>query len=327
MNAYNIKIKETEFTPFNSLCSCDVFDGGSFIDPMASPLSFFYPNTANGGTYNSNYTLTAFGNGFRILYEDLNNMIQHSQGKYIFCDSEVVFDLSEFDETVSKITKVVFDPDNGDSKQTFTTYVSNNSVYYPTISSIKTKYYPSELFYTYYNPNFKIIYNDGTNVNIILPLTSIQCGLFDTYENKKILDCLPYYKNISNAVIFLNDTKDKTISINEIYTRIPFVLSANVFENDVELENIIKPVPNESTVSLGVEPQKTTIKTNNNPVLPPLPNYIYSQSTGVSIVMNNTPFYNGNEFTTDNSIVVLSGGAPYFGGTGIYITVISNVNI
>jgi len=50
MNSYNIKITETEFTPFNSLCSCNVLDGGSFIDPMASPLSFFYSNTANGGT-------------------------------------------------------------------------------------------------------------------------------------------------------------------------------------------------------------------------------------------------------------------------------------
>lgn len=275
----------------------------------------------------NNYSLSAYGGNFEIGYNDLSNIKQKTAGNYVFCDSEVIFDFSEFDQSKSRIVKILFNPDNGNNHQSFTSYVDeNNSLIYPILSSIKTKYYPSELFYTYYNPNFIIDYADGTSINLTIPITSVQCGIYETYKDKNILESLPYYKNISNILLFVNDNLSNETYIGDIYTKLPFVLSANLPEKDIELPNIIRAVPIGSTID-SIEPITPNPVTNNNPVLPPIPIIIYSEYDGISIFTNNSPFYGGDEFVNiDSSLSILSGGTPYFGGTGITISIITDLN-
>ena len=61
MTTYNIKVTGTNYSPFNSLCAYDVYDGGYFIDPMAAPLSFYYGSSAIGGKesvfHNGNFSV------------------------------------------------------------------------------------------------------------------------------------------------------------------------------------------------------------------------------------------------------------------------------
>jgi hypothetical protein len=275
-----------------------------------------------------NYSISSYGGNFFVGYNDLSNIKQKVDGNYVFCDSEVIFDFSEFDQTKSKIVKILFNPDNGNDHQSFTSYVDeNNSLIYPILSSIKTKYYPSELFYTYYNPNFIIDYADGTSINLTIPITSVQCGIYETYKDKNILESLPYYKNISNILLFVNDNLSNETYIGDIYTKLPFILSANLPEKDIELPNLIKVVPIGSTIDSIIEPIIPNPVTNKNPVLPPIPIIIYSEYDGISIFTNNSQFYGGDELVNiDNSLTISSGGIPYFGGTGITISIITDLN-
>ena len=50
MNTFNIKVKTTNFSPFSGLNVYGSINGGSLIDGMAAPLSFYYPSSAFGGT-------------------------------------------------------------------------------------------------------------------------------------------------------------------------------------------------------------------------------------------------------------------------------------
>ena len=276
----------------------------------------------------NNYSLSAYGGNFEIGYNDLSNIKQKTAGDYIFCDSEVIFDFSNFDQSKSKIVKIIFNPDNGNHYQYFTSYIDENNVLiYPILSSIKTKYNPSDLFYTYYNPNFIIDYADGTCINLTIPITSIQCGIFETYKNKNILESLPYYKNISNILLFVNDNTNNETYIGDIYTRLPFILSSNLPEKDIELPNIIRAVPVGSTIDSIIEPIASKPATNVNSVLPPIPIIIYSEYDGISIFTNNSSFYGKDELINiDNSLTILSGGTPYFAGTGMTISIITDLN-
>lgn len=269
------------------------------------------------------------GGSFNIAYNDLSNIKQKNEGNYIFCESEVNFDFSEFDQTVSKIIKIIFNPNNGSELQKFTTDFLNGGARYPVLSSIKAKYYPSDLFYTYYYPNFIISYEDGTSINLTIPLTSIQCGIFDSYKNRKITESLIYDENKSNILLFINDENDNNMYIGDIYTRLPFILSANLPEKDIELPNLIKPVPVGSNITSIEEGVVSIPAGRKNPVIPPNLIYIYSEYDGISIYPNNS-FFNKNELfdniVYDTSLIITSGGAPYFAGIGVTINVISDLN-
>jgi hypothetical protein len=264
-----------------------------------------YSNIPFNGTIN--------GGNLKTTYFDLKNKTNKLQGHYIFCETEVVFDLSEFDQTRSKIIKAIFDSDNGEKTKTFSAYVSNNQIYYPDLSNIKAIYYPSEVFYTYYNPKFTIIYEDGMNINLTIPITSVQCGIFEAYKNKTIVDTSPFYKNPDNLIVFINDKNDNTISIGNINTKLPFTLE-EITQQQSNIVTSIQLAQFQSTIAQIAEPTF-----NENPTVPPAPKYNYSSGSGIVVIPNNSVFYQGNTFAFDTSLNILSGGAPYFAGTGISI--------
>jgi sugar lactone lactonase YvrE len=275
---------------------------------------------------NLNYSLTSNGGDFSIYYNDLQNIKETIDTQFIFCESEVNFDFSEFDQSKSRIIKLTFDPNNGLDKQFFNTITYLGETIYPRLDSIKTKYYPSSSFYTYYNPKFFINYEDGNYINLTLNLTSIQCGIYESYKDKSLIETIPYYNNSSNVLLLISDNIKNNIFISDIYTRLPFILSANVPENDIEIPNLVKPVPFFETIEGTVEPIYVKPPNKNNPVLPPTNIYVYSEYEGTSIIINNTPFYFGDEFEVGSGLTLLSGGAPYFAGNGISINVVKDLN-
>jgi hypothetical protein len=117
-----------------------VLHGGYLYDPMALPLSFFYPTSVFGGEVSTIFTEFISGGKLELAYDDLPSNELILDGHYVFCDSEVIFDFSKFDQTESKIVKLVFDPKNNTEKQTFNYYISSNQIFYPNLSSIKTEY-------------------------------------------------------------------------------------------------------------------------------------------------------------------------------------------
>jgi hypothetical protein len=301
------------------------FVGNTYAGIYSFSLTYSYNISSY---YTRNYNLIADGGFFdqRIKYNDLKNIKFLDNGSFIFCESEVIFDLSNFDQSMSKIMKVVFDPGNGLKKQFLNTSITKNgNIMYPNLSSIKSIYYPSELFYTYFSPSFIIDYEDGNTINLTINLTSLQCGIYESYKNKTLLETIPYYKESTNVILLINDNENKSISISDIYTRLPFVLSANLPEKDIELVNTIKPVPLGERIIGTVEPIYE-VKNYINPVVPPSNIYIYSEYQGVNIEVNNTIFYLENEFEAGNGLTLIGEGAPYFAGEGISINVIPDLN-
>lgn len=219
-----IVVTGTQISPFSASDTYNVLHGGYLYDPMATPLSFFYPISVFGGEISTIFGDFISGGDFKISYDDLPENELILEGHYVFCNSEVIFDFSKFDKTESKIIKLVFDPNNNYEKQTFNYYVSSGQNFYPNLNSVKSEYYPSEEFYTLYSPKFTIHYEDGNFVNIVIPLTSIQCGIFDSYKDKTLVESVPFYKSESNVLLFINDTQEDDIILTNISTSLVFEL-------------------------------------------------------------------------------------------------------
>ncbi len=273
MSSLTIVVTGTYISPFSASDNYTVLHGGYLLDPMAFPLSFFYSTSTFGGEISTIFTEYLSGGKTEISYDDLQENELTLEGHYVFCNSEVIFDLSKFDQTESKIIKLVFDPNNGSETQTFDSKIQNNQFYYPVLSSIQSVYYPSEKFYTSFNPKFEIYYEDGNVVNIIIPLTSVQCGIFDSYKDKTIVDTVPFYKNPSNVLLFVNDNLQDDLILTNISTSLKFELEENVqqlpFANEAPLAiplgiGLLQQIST-TTVQIPIPP------INVNPVIPPDP--------------------------------------------------------
>jgi hypothetical protein len=323
MYTLNVIVTGTRISPFNEYDIQEVLHGGQIIDPFASPLSFYYASSAIGGTLTSSTFLSAITGGpLFLFYDDIPNENFILDGYFIFCDSNVVFDFSSFDQSESNIVKLIFNPNNGSKNQTFNSTIVNGSLIYPNLSNISSSYYPSESFYTIFNPEFKIQYEDGIVVNLTIPLSCVQCGIFESYKNKGIVECLPFYKQRDNVLLFVNDRENDDLILTNISTNMPFEL------DDVQSVSLDQLGPLAIPLIEGFEATQVPIvpnipepPTNQNPVNPPTPLYIYSQGFGINIVPNNSIFAQSDVFTTNTSLFILSGGAPYFQGSGISITV------
>jgi hypothetical protein len=264
MSTYTITVEGTYISPFIDSDTYNVLHGGYLNDPMASPLSFFYSSTANGGLISTTYDNTLSGGIFEIAYSDLPENVITLSGHYIFCNTDVIFDFKNFDQTVSKIIKLVFDAGNGENLQTYNSYVSNNEIFYPTLSSIKSTYYPSKNYYTFFNPKFKIYYLDGNIVNLTIPLTSVQCGIYETYKNKTIVDVIPLYKDTGDVVAFINDTVNDDLIITNISTHSTFEPDFDTIQIPLSALSKLSPI----ALALLQLPQVTYTE---NPVIPSEP--------------------------------------------------------
>jgi hypothetical protein len=204
------------------------------------------------------------GGIFSLSYNDLQSNTIKDKGHYIFCNSDVVFDFSGFDQTRSKIVKLHFDSKNGEKIQTRNFYISSNQFFYPNLEGVSARYYPSEEFYTFFNPIFKIYYEDGNVLNLLVPLTSVQCGIFESYKNKTIIESIPFQESSNNVLLFINDKVNNDLILTNVSTSI-------VLEEGLEED---QSLPFQTTSPLAVPFVDTLIplpKENENPIIPPEP--------------------------------------------------------
>ena len=273
MSTLTIVVTGTYLSPFSASDVYQTLHGGYLYDPMASPLSFFYPTSVFGGEISTIFSEYLSGGETNVSYKDLPENNLYLKGHYAFCDSEVVFDFSLFDQSESKIIKIVFDPDNNSEIQTYDSFLSAGKLIYPELDSIKSTYYPSEEFYTLFEPKFTIYCEDGNIINITIPLTSVQCGIFDSYKDKTIVESVPSYKSSSNVLLFINDRGNDELILTNISTSLEFKL-----DEDVKNLPFTPEIPLAIPLGTGLLQQlfNTTIQIpvppiNENPVIPPRP--------------------------------------------------------
>jgi hypothetical protein len=325
MNTYTVKITGTNYSPYNTLSSFDILDGGFLFDPLAAPLSFYYSLTTNCGSLtgsNSVYTLTAVGGSFKTIYNDLKNYKFTVKGDMVFCKTFVNFDLSDFDQTRSIIKSIIFEPDNSEKNQIYSIKIGS-SITYPNLNQSNSLYYPSEKFYTIYKPKFTINYNDGTSQTIVSPLTVAQCGILDSYKNKSMLDSVPYFKDLNSVAIFINDKNNNELLASLLDVKSPFVFDTSELDT-VELPFSIAPIPLTTLTPFRLITQvnnnPTTIPIDQNPTQPPQSVYRYEQSIGIVLNPNPSNLILDESFSIfDNSIILSIGGAPYTGDLSIIV--------
>lgn len=323
MNTYKISITGTNYSLYNNLSSLDVLHGGFLFNPIASPLSFFYPLSTNCGSLtgtNSIQNLTSFCGDFNVYYNDLKNYIYVTKGDLVYCKNMVFFNLSGFDQSKSKIRNLIFYPENEDYFQNYTVKMSGQDLKYPQIDNIHHVYYPKEKFYTIYKPKFVISYNDGTVQTIISPLTVAQCGIFESYKEKSILESIPYFEKLNSIAVFINDEKSNDLLATLVDVKSPFVFDTSELDN-LELPFSVAPVPVVATspfVPLTQGTSLPSIPINDNPVTPPTAAFRYQQSDGIVLNPNPSDLIAQESFISDNESIILSiGGAPYEGSDSI----------
>jgi hypothetical protein len=312
------------------LSSYGVLDGGFLFDPLANPLSFYYSLTTNGGSLtgsNSVFTLTAIGGNLKVYYQDLKNYRYNAEGNLAFCDSNVTFDFSNFDQSRSKIRSIVFYPDNSEKIKTFNSKIIGQSLIYPSLSSSNSVYYPKEKFYTIYKPKFIVNYDDGTAQTITSTLSVIQCGLIDTYKNKSMLESVPYFKELNSVAIFVNDKSNNNLLVSLLDVKSPFVFDTSELDT-VELPFSVAPIPLNSinplaaTLQAQLNPSVPVPPTNQNPSTPPTAVYRYGEGFGITLNPNPSDLVFDESFSIANQSIILSiGGAPYGGSDSVTIVV------
>lgn len=326
MNTYTVNITGTNYSPYSSLSSFGVLDGGFLFDPLAAPLSFYYPLTTNCGSLtgsNSVFNLTAVGGEFETIYDDLKNYTFVKKGDIVFCKTTVNFNLSNFDQSRSLIKNIIFDPNNSEKIQIYSIKIGVSAIY-PNLNQCSSLYYPSENFYTIYNPKFIINYNDGTSQTIVSPLTVAQCGILDSYKNKSMLDSIPYFKEVNGVAVFINDKNNNELLASFLNVKSPFMFDTRELDS-VKLPFSVSPIPfGQAIVNLPnpppVEPTIPEIPVEPNPEIPPKPVYKYQQSDGITLQPNPSELLPEESFTSlDESVVLTSEGAPYNGINGISI--------
>lgn len=327
MNTYSIKITGTDFSLYSQLSSLNVIDGGFLFDPLASPLSFFYSLSTDCGSLtgsNSVFSITAFGGDFETYYNDLKKYTFTTKGHIVFCKTMVFFNLSGFDQSRSKIKSLTFFPENSGKMENYTVKMIDQSLVYPEIDNIHYIYYPKEKFYTLYNPRFVLNYNDGTVQTIICPLTVAQCGIFESYKEKSILESIPYFEKLNSVAVFMNDESTNDLIATLLDVKSPFVFDTSEIDR-IDLPFSVSPVPPNASSPFVPITQGTSlpsIPTNPNPVEPPTAAYKYEESTGIFLNPNPSDLLLGENFILENESIILTiGGAPYEGSDSITLIV------
>jgi hypothetical protein len=342
MNTYTVTITGTDYSPYGNLEVMDVLDGGILIDPLAAPLSFYYALTTNCGSLtgtNSVFTLTAMGSDFETKYNDLKKYEFTKNGDLVFCKTLVNFNFSFFDQTRSLIKSVVFYPDNSEKVQIENIRINSSLIFpaltsyliYPALTSLKSTYYPNEKFYTIYKPKFIINYDDGTSQTIVSPLTVAQCGIFESYRDKVLLESLPYLKEINNVAIFLNDKKSNDLLANILDVKSPFISDTSELDT-VELPFSVSPIPLGTVnpfVPIAQEaltPSIPVVPSEENPIQQERAIYRYFGSNGIVLGSNPSDLNEDEDFIINESITITVGKKPYVAGFGITITTTEPLN-
>lgn len=277
-----------------------------------------------------------------------------------FCNPTLVLYFSAYEESVSVISKIIYD------------YKHNVGVLTPSISSVKTpitslttiEIAPGEFFqkeitnivnlFLYTSPKNQIItinpipsFNyitadtiylsvikfDNTVNEFELNFNIVHCGILDIYSESNILNS-QVLNSTDTILLTMEDKKTKRVYNSMLRTDIPFYLLTGgdvveLAEDETEPDAIFEfesSDPGRDVFLAGEIRQKTlpaapTPPPKINPITPPdFGEYFYRGEKGIRIRPLLARLLPRQEFFYEipySGLILLSGGAPYYPGTGI----------
>jgi len=341
-NTYFKQITGTEYGALSGYPVVSYIDGFyyrnvEYID------TFSYPTTTFGGSLTADI-LTTFnyisgGPISNYTYEDFSKLNSNIFMGIYFCTPTVYISLSSYDESVSPISKIIFDVSGNISTlysqistQTISA-VENFVIIPPKNNLIEINLSPGEKYSTLAKSGLSVFKFDGTINTFTLYFSVLHCGILDLYQDAYILNSQILDK--SNLVLLtVEDNNSKRVFNSILDTNIPFFLlsggdNVSLGEFEEQPEEVFE-LETASSVFLASEirqvelPVVPTPKPKINPITPGLAEYYYRGERGIRIRPLLARLLPRQAFVyaqPESGLLILSGGAPYFPGIGIRFNV------
>jgi hypothetical protein len=319
---------------------------GYFFQNLDEVSTFQYPTSTTGGPLTANEGgpewdgFVVFGSELsggpitNVSYDDFSNLNSVVDLGVYFCSSTIYLSLSSFDESVSRITKIVCEHNN------------NVTVYEPTVRSeiaslvnvfkitppksqiIELNFIPGEKYITPYVTGLSVIRLDNSVNTFTLRTSVVQCGVLDLYDTTNIINS-QVLDNANQILLTLENKTNNTVYTNILNTDIPFFLLTggdiiNIQPSEIELQPVFELEPvDEFDIGQIIQvaaPVNAIPKPKPNPITPAAAEYYYRGGRGIRMRPLLARLLPGQEFSysrLDSGLIILSGGAPYFPGLGI----------
>jgi hypothetical protein len=319
MNTAKIDILNTQYALLSTIPKCEFVDHYVFLDPV-SGSNIYYPITAYGERLdpNTEYLPTwilSSGPLAAACYQDFCFAATDLSPFNIYCNTDVTFILSAFDETISEITKIIYDFGDGSEFLEVNYNFASNPPTSPKDIPVTKTYYPTDKHITSYFAHISVVKNDSCVNTLKIPICAFKCGIFDTYDDITVLN-----SQISNPTTHVFITLEKKLNDQIFHTLLLTNEPTTIIGAESALQNVVNPVETARLL------QQTTTRisspippTNLNPVVPPV-SYLYSACVGIDLNLSVAELVSTQSFYLKNVSLILSGeGAPYIGGTGITV--------
>lgn len=299
--------------------TCNFLDHYVFKDPV-SGFNIFYPLTAYGGPIPTappfTFTNTVTGGIFvKDCVQDYCYSTFTLQPQKVFCVTTAKFVLSSVDQSVSRISKIIYNFGDGTPEKIVTKDLITNAS--PANTIVYKTYYPTDALVTEVTTTIKVIYDNCCTNTYVLILSCFKCGILDVFEDTVLINA-QQTKQSYDVLLSLENVSDNQLFNNLLRTNEPFyaIPILNPLPNTVEP---VPPVKNRPPIT--VQPPITAQPVVPNPIQPPPLFYIYTEGDGIRMFPSTVTFNVGDLFTTtDNSIILSGEDIPYAATPSILIT-------
>lgn len=350
-NIYFVQLSGTAYSPLSSYPTVD-FKNGYFFKNVERISTFNYPTTTFGGPLTSDEGLFIDGGGvvfgttisggpmINYTYNDFSGLNTRVDLGLFYCTPTIFVSLSNFDQTVSPILKLVYQQSRSSSLYTLNSVLSvqplstfvNTILLPPAKPLLKLEFVPSPTYITTYESFLSVIRLDGT-VNTFTIATSVaQCEMLDLYDTSNIINS-QLLDNSDYVLLTLENRNNKTVYNSIINTSTPFYLvtggdTTSLEQFDVEPTSIfdLDTASQTSTEFIAEQirqvalPEVPQPRPKINPVTPEAATYYYRGLRGIRIRPLIAQLLPGETFyyaIPDSGLIITRGGAPYLPGLGI----------
>ena len=330
-NTQTIQLTGTAYGILSSFPVINYKDG-YFFQNLDEVSTFQYPTSTGGGPLTANeggpewdgfvvfQSELSGGPITNVAYDDFSNLNSLQELGIYFCTPTLYLSLSSFDESVT-----VYEP-----TVRFATLTSANTfIITPPKSQIITlDFTPGEKYITPYVTGLSVIRLDNTVNTFTLRTSVVQCGVLDLYDTTNILNT-QVLDNANQILLTLENKTNNSVYTNILNTDIPFFLLTggdiiNIQPSEIELQPIFELDP-VSEFDIGqiiqvAAPVNAIAKPKPNPITPAAAEYYYRGGRGIRMRPLLARLLPGQEFSysrLSSGLIILSGGAPYFPGSGI----------
>jgi hypothetical protein len=311
----------------------------------AGILPFTIPDDWDGGVvFNKNISGGPISN---FTYEDFSGLLTEAFIGNFFCTPTINLSFSSYDETVSPISKIVYEhKENIYSVSPILTSVitiNDRISAFDLIRAVKLitpkqniiaitpspaeEYNSTEFIY------LSVYRVDSTLNRFKLSYNIFQCGIFDLYKDVQIINS-QILDNSSKLLLTLEEKSTKRIYSSVLEVNTPFFLVTGgdtVFLPSIEEElnevfEIEAGAPESEVIFLAEQIRQKSLPVNPtprrkiNPISPDLAEYYYRGEQGIRIRPLLVKLLPREEFYYErptSGMIITSGGAPYYPGDGI----------